>query len=155
MDIWGGGFEVPLEGERRIVGILYRIICSIGCLDIAADTHELFVHVAPVVGGIDVGLGVGEVPCLFDGLDDDVLLLFPDQVKGLVFLKARVVAVHVGVDRGDIPFGVGKEGGLQHTAVASAVESVYEMVFLFDEEGERDLNLGVSVTSEDRCYVTV
>ena len=65
MDVWDGGFEVPLEGEGGIVGILHcRIIRSIivrarfpfGCLDIAADTHELFAHVAPVVGGVDVGL---------------------------------------------------------------------------------------------------
>ena len=79
----------------RIVGILLRIIHSIavhawfpfGCLDVAADTHKLFAHVAPVVGDIDVRLGVGEVPHLFDGLDDDdVLLLFPDWVKGLVFV---------------------------------------------------------------------
>ena len=32
------------------------------------------------MGGVDVGLGVGEVPCLFHGLDDDVLFLFPDWV---------------------------------------------------------------------------
>ena len=67
-------------------------------------------HVAPVVGGIDVGLDVGEVSCLFDGLDDNVLLLFLDRVKTLVFLKVGVVAVHDGIDRGDIPFGVRKEG---------------------------------------------
>ena len=57
-----GGFEVPLERERRVVGILLRIIHSIivctrfpfACLDVAADTHELFVHVVPVVGDVDV-----------------------------------------------------------------------------------------------------
>ena len=63
-----------------------------GCLDVTADTHKLFVHVAPVVGGLYFGLGVGEVPFLFDGLDDDVLP-FLDWVKGLVFLEVRVVTV--------------------------------------------------------------
>ena len=48
-------------------------------------------HVAPVVGCIDVRLGVGEVPCLFDVLDNDVLLLFPDWVKGLVFSKSGLL----------------------------------------------------------------
>ena len=63
---------------------------------------------------------------------------------------------------GDTPFGVGKEGRnhLQHTIyMAVAVESVCEMVFVFDEgrererERERVLNLGVSVISEDGHYV--
>ena len=44
-----------------------------GCLDVVAANT-----VFPVVGGIDVRLGVGEVPCLFDGLDDNVLLVFLD-----------------------------------------------------------------------------
>ena len=63
MDIGCGGFEVPQERERRvIVGIILRIIHSIivharfafGCIDFAADTHKLFVHAVPVVGGIYV-----------------------------------------------------------------------------------------------------
>ena len=91
------------------------------------------------MGCVDVALGVGEAPCLFDGLDDDVFLLFLDWVKGLVFLEVRVVVVHVGVGRGDMPFGLGKEGGLQCTAVASAIESVCEMLFVFDEQGGREI----------------
>ena len=83
----------------------------------------------PVVGGMDVRLGVGEFPSLFDGLDDDVLLLFSDWMKGLVFLKVGVVAaVHIDEGRGGIPFVVGRGRWLQHMAVASAVESVCEMV---------------------------
>ena len=66
-----GWFEVTVEREGRVVlGILHGIICSVivyarfpfGCLDVIADTHELFVHVVPVVGGIDVKLHVGEIP---------------------------------------------------------------------------------------------
>ena len=53
-DIECRGFEVSLEREWRDVGVLLRIIHSIGCLDIAADTHELIVHVVPIVGGIHV-----------------------------------------------------------------------------------------------------
>ena len=88
--------------EWRVVGFLLRIICSIivharfpfGCLDIAADTQELIVHVVPVVGSVDVQLCIGEVPFLCDGLDDNVFLLFLNWVECLVFFKVGVVAVH-------------------------------------------------------------
>ena len=87
-------------------------------------------------------MGVGEVPCLFDGLDDDVLFLFLDWVKGLVFLKVRVVVVHVGVGRGVSHLVLGRKEGLQCMAVASAVESVCEMVFVFDEGGRERFEFG-------------
>ena len=64
---------------------------------------------------------------MHDGLDDDVFLLFSNQVEGLGFLKVRVIAVHVDVDTGGIPFvagrgrGRGRGRGLYCLVVASAV----------------------------------
>ena len=56
-------------------------------------------------------LCVGEVPCLLDGLDDNIFLLFPVQMEGIVFLEVSIVAVDVGVDIGGIPFVVVVGGG--------------------------------------------